>query len=216
MRTFNSQLHLVLTIVLACSVSFAVDREDNESERNRSGKIAELSIFRASGGSMPDAMSGITAGYFLNLNEMIFVEIAMLYNTRGENTFAHFLRSGNSVGFHYRKFLGNSWNISPGIDYRTIHVNDFWDAGPDSFSRSFKGTSTALNFQIGNQWQWEYVTFKVDWIGVSYPVSHEITESKSSSQSNPQGEAAELQRDQDRFVRKPTWNLLKLGLGWSF
>lgn len=71
----------------------------------------------------------------------------------------------NAFSFSVRKYLGNSFYISPDIYFR-----DYARYPDHSSLRSYTLKDIGAGLSIGNQWYWKYLTFGIEWLGVRHSV----------------------------------------------
>lgn len=239
----NKLLCAGLIALLALNV-YAQENENTEVETSKieaktenSASLRSDKKFQVLGGLNligPNLSSatGLTGGYFLSSDKMLLLEVTS-GSLKGESTSTNsgsasstidkftLDNSSQSIGFHYKQFVGNSFYFRAGLDARstTFKATAYNTSLGQTEEYSFKGTSTAANFQIGNQWQFDNFTIGCDWVGVSVPLSHSITDEKIS----PAAMAADPVEYQNKmndlqkfFVKGALPNLLHFYLGASF
>ncbi|HWU43533.1 MAG TPA: hypothetical protein VN132_08850 [Bdellovibrio sp.] len=161
--------------------------------------------------------AGLTLGMFLSRNDLVQVEWAHGSNEVNDNALTTWsivraTAEGTSVGVNYKHFAGNSFYFKGGVDYRTIsyEYNDSWS--PEVYN--FKGRGVDASFLIGNQWQWDNFTLGCDWVGITVPLSHEITEEKITS--SQVGTNSDLKKAEDHYLKNAIAQGLRFYMGLSF
>jgi len=150
---------------------------------------------------------GLIYNYFYSRNQIFHIEATN--NSMVDRTLSTaYELSATSFGLYYKRFLGNSLYIRGGIDQRRI------DYTYNNGARQFQGSSTAAGVLIGNQWNWNHITFGCDWVGFSQPFASSISGERLAVPSV--SELAVLQDDQNRLVKNGVVNLLRVYLGASF
>lgn len=188
-------------------------QQQGSSEQSRLDKSYQVNAQVFGVGPSLASVSGVQFGIFIDPNSLVLFEV-----TSGSSSASNFASTykikASSIGIHYKHFVSNSFYWRGGMDYRTATVDyeDTWFTAGNL--RSFDGTSFALNFQIGNQWQWENFTMGVDWVGYSLPVTSSVGSEKFDRTSNY--ERTTIKNDEDSFLKNSHLNLLRLYLGMSF
>lgn len=196
--------------------------QEDSSEHHRLEKNFQLTANLLGIGPSFTSTLGIQGGKFIDRNSLILVELTSGTLSTPE-TAGSSVKLGSiydvkstSIGVHYKHFLGNSFYVRFGGDYRTLKYDyKYSSIGFSDDTRYFEGTSIAGNFQIGNQWQWENFTLGCDWVGLSLPVSNSISNEKVVS-STPDYDQTRLKEDENTFVKNAHLNLLRFYLGASF
>lgn len=72
------------------------------------------------------------------------------------------------------KFISNSFYLSGGPGYRLVAYNfevgaDYYGRAPDGFQKS-KYRDLGADLAVGSRWQWGYLTFGCEWVGLYMPV----------------------------------------------
>jgi hypothetical protein len=223
----------IMLSLLGSTLSYAADEdvevvpakktvEADSSENNRMNKtyIFDAQLL----GSGPNVISsqGLSAGYFLNRNMIVSIEATT--GTRDNDSFLFSTSSdsynirGNSVGVHFKHFVGNSFYYRTGIDYRSLkykydYTSSFSPA--NNVHRSFDGKSFGVTFAIGNQWQFENFNIGCDWIGFTVPLSKSISnESVTSPSATYDNE--QLADDEKTYIKNTSATLLRFYLGATF
>lgn len=236
MKSIAAFATVMITFSLNASAVEIPNSTTNASAQNLShGEIGSSSFHRADKsfqalatlfGSGPTAVgsSGLSLGFHLDPDSIVLVEMTSGRSTLSSNVWgldfsdAVTTVSGQSLGVHFKKFAGNSFYVRTGLDYRKIDYN--YKNSPFSATEemSFDGHSIAANFQIGNQWQWENFTLGCDWVGVTVPITSEVSEPRlnASAQSNASYYYSEYKRESDYYLKSMNINLLRFYLGASF
>ncbi|MBX2995101.1 MAG: hypothetical protein KF681_09770 [Bdellovibrionaceae bacterium] len=224
---------IIALLTLISSVSFAQQplrpdsatpgaasaRHVGRSEQNRADKKFQVTAQIVGLGPSIISSSGLQGSMFLDPNSQIMIEATSgsgrpLLNGLFGSDYEY---RASSFGVHYKRFVANSFYWRGGVDYRTSSVDykyTSWVGNPDS-TYKFSGNSVALNFQIGNQWQFDGFTLGCDWVGYSMPIASNVT----SEEVNSTDEAYYRRRmkdDQDDFLKNGHFNLVRFYLGASF
>ncbi len=209
-------------------------REDHElfadsSEANRLGKKWTIQLASPDTSTSLISGSGIAAGMFLDRNTQVIVDIKKGTALTDYSRFEWNLMDGYSAHFkptpqytqvavNYKRFLGNSYYLRAGGAYSSMdYTFDLTGSqfAEDRWVSSFSSQALLLVAGIGNQWQWENITFGCDWIGVATPVIYQI-----HRETPPPSKATEyvkkFEKDEKTYVRNSSISLLRLYLGASF
>lgn len=201
--------------------------EKDSSEHNRINKKFETSaILLGSGPNATGGNSGISIGYYFDLNKMIILEgTGNTHNQNGNafysssssggNISSHAFTKTSSYGIHFKHFTGNSFYYRIGADYRTVEYKYNFQ----SEEMGFNGDSITASFYIGNQWQWDSFTLGCDWVGLSAPISSKIKDSYKNSAAQTHDADyydRKLNRETDDYIKNININLLRFYLGASF
>lgn len=121
-----------------------------------------------------DAFSaGLISGFWIDEKSQLVLELMTgLYNVSyGENSAGRNVsRKGNTMGFHYRRFVTETIYLKGGLDLRYFDYSERQGADLGSFeSRSY-----SASFAIGSQWQRGKLVFGCDWIGSAIPFGTEF------------------------------------------
>ncbi|MFM6928035.1 MAG: hypothetical protein ACKOX6_06190 [Bdellovibrio sp.] len=147
----------------------------DSSEANRIGKKFSANWELFGSGPAGTSESGVSAAYHLNRNSLIQLE----YGKGGFSSFWSDLTSisfnGSHIGLHFKHFAGNSFYFKTGIDYRQIQYRYNYNSLTTDGAYDFEGNSIGASFVIGNQWQWDNFTLGCDWIGLTAPLTSEVT-----------------------------------------
>ena len=121
--------------------------------------------------------AGLRFGYFLK------PDYVLEYSTNATSNFVSSSEINQAV--MVRSFLGNSFNISMGINKRreeTGFLTDFLMSVFDSaiekssdenitgIKNHISATDYGIQVFLGNQWQWSYITVGIDWVGYYHPL----------------------------------------------
>lgn len=196
----------------------------DESMQNRQGKQWQFDVNLMGVGPSLTGTGGLIGAYFLSPDQLILVELTSGSLGAGTNVDDDKVGSdyditSKSIGVHYKQFTGNSFYFRAGGDFRSMNYKySFTSANPaDSSNMEFSGTSFALNFQIGNQWQWDNFTLGCDWVGVSIPVTSKVTEDRFVSNGIYSSiDRKQYNDDSKALVESSHLNLLRFYLGASF
>jgi hypothetical protein len=159
---------------------------------------------------------GLVGGYFLNRNMVVQAEVmgGELYSESIVNAWSSGSLDvdGRSFGAHFKHYVGNSFYYRAGLDWRSLKYR-FADTFSGT-SGQFDGTSLAVTFNIGNQWQWSNFTLGCDWVGLSVPLSksfkNELLVTGTSYDAN------DFDEDKELLVSKTNLNLVRFYIGASF
>lgn len=190
-----------------------VEKDSSEHMRMNKKLTVQWQLFGS--GANGTSQSAIIAGYHLDRNSIIQLE-AGGGGTSFRNTFfnsSEYSYDSYSVGAHFKKFLGNSFYVKSGIDYRTVKYR--FDYGYSSVKTGFEGNSTAASIVIGNQWQWNNFTLGCDWIGLSLPFAHNIT-SETLSDNADSYHRTSLDEDEEHYLKNGYAQALRFYVGYSF
>lgn len=180
----------------------------NRMDKKYAGWVQLLGVGPSVSGS-----SGAAFGYFHTSDDIFFLEL-----TKGSADSAlaswngYFNIDTKSVGVHWKHFTGNSFYLNTGLDFRSVDYE--YSNSVTATTSEFEATSTALSFAIGNQWQWDNFTMGCDWVGVSVPLTDDI--SKASITTGSTFEEDEFREDQKLFSEETHIQLLRFYLGASF
>ncbi|MNT16573.1 hypothetical protein D3C72_1516840 [compost metagenome] len=124
-------------------------------------------------------------------------------------------REGTTVGAYVKKFVSNSFYAKGGAEYTKVkYDNDYlWNFSGNSDAYGFEANVLSAGLVIGNQWQWENFTLGCDWIGLTLPVSHEVTSEYSDSYALAKKYNKE---DQETLLENASATVLRFYVGASF
>ena len=184
--------------VLESETSYVVK---DSSEFNRMNKKYSLSYESSSGIIFQGA--AIVGSYLLNRNDLILLEL------RSEKVFLGTILAAafgykedtrnDSFGVNYKHFFGNSFFIRSGLSYHNVSDSSKYVGSVSTTSDSFSFTGNLTNFGIGigNDWQWDKFTLGFDWIRITIPVAHTITDEQYTSNNK-----SSIEFNEDIFFRK--------------
>lgn len=201
----------------------------NNSEMNRRDKKYQLNLILTGSGPTAAGSLGLSAGYFLEKDKMLFLEvtdskttfskISLTTNDAAKPNFEETLK-GQSIGVHYKQFTGNSFYFRTGLDYGKTSYNFKYTPSStgNTENASLSGDALYANFQIGNQWQWENFTLGCDWVGLSVPLySHESDRSMNSfAQADESYYSDKLDKASSDFIKGAHLNIVRFYLGATF
>jgi hypothetical protein len=114
-----------------------------------------------------------------------------------------------------RWFLGNSFYGSLGIGRRTISADFDLSSvlGSSAFDVGATVNELTVNGGLGSEWQWQTVTFGVDWLGVRLPLRR-LGTSDTFPDTAVTPEARRIKAATfDRIAGGPSFSLLGFSLG---
>lgn len=124
---------------------------------------------------------GLEVGLFLGPNEILSIQKRPYQNLFGGSDYGSTF-SGVSYGLHFKHFLGDSFYVTTGLDY--YEYGEGSGRISSSTPRSYvNGNAVAVEFAIGNHWQWNGFSLGCDWFGLLFPVSRNITLAQNDSTS---------------------------------
>ena len=189
---------------------------ENSSAFHRIGKNVELGVNVLGFDTATLLTTGLYAAYRLNRNSSLLLDFSSgNFDTSFWNS--NTTRKINSLGIHFKQFFGNTFYLRSGLEHRTAkYTYDY--TGTTPYGARFDAQSTALNFQIGNQWQWQNFTLGCDWFGFSAPLTSSVSNESITSSNASDAEYArkDSQGEQDRMVKKTSYTFTRLYLGWAF
>lgn len=210
------------TLLSSLIFSFAAQAQypspRKRSSENRIDKDITINYMALGIGPSRSGSIGGNFGVFLTSDSQIDLEIVNGKELL-ENWFSwssSYDIKTSSAGIHYKQFLGNTFYMRFGGDYRKV---DYHYTNKDIFTgdllteNRFKGTSVAATVLIGNQWQWENFTMGCDWFGFAFPISHSV-ESESATGSVPN--VQNLEDNKDYLLKNPTALAVRFYIGASF
>lgn len=201
----------------------------HESAVNRENKQWEVHLIGTGLGPSLTGTTGVVAAYHLSTDQEVLIELtsgsleadsSFSSSVSTDKTGSSYDIKSKSLGVHYKQFTGNSFYFRTGADFRTIDYNYQYRSvsfPADNADIEFTGTSFAANFQIGNQWQWDNFTLGCDWVGISVPITHSISDERFVSTGLFEDYDRKRMADDKKFlVEGSNLNLLRFYLGASF
>lgn len=190
---------------------------EGSSEYNRMNQSMNIGAQVIGVGPSSEATQGLYAAFQLDRNSLVLIEGTRSDRERG--LFDPTSIKTRSLGVHYKQFLGNSFYVRGGIDWREAEYRDVYNSsyGLSEFDYqiSFRGTSTAVSVSIGNQWTYRNFILGCDWIGGVQPLSHSFSEDRvSGSVSSWRQDDYEVEKK--RLVSGFVTQGLRLYLGLAF
>ena len=158
----------------------------------------------------PVSAKGLNAGFFIDRNSLVQFE-----GSTGKTSWFFYDIEAATLGLHYKHFLGNSFYINAGADYRKVRISNphFFDLFASNKDLG-EAESIAASFAIGNQWQWQNFTLGCDWIGLMVPVvtlsTHYDSTGLNATDKN------DLDKAWDDVARAGSAMLLRFYFGFSF
>ncbi|HEX7675336.1 MAG TPA: hypothetical protein VF412_14270 [Bdellovibrio sp.] len=152
---------------------------------NRQSKNLTMQIQPVGIGAIGTNESEFILGFHLDGNNILQIEAGIgrsdfaLNKWDGQSEDKELLK-GQSVGFHYKHFLGNSLYVKAGADYREIKYQG--EVTSPDFA-NIEGTSGVASVLIGSQWQWTTLTIGCDWIGGGIPFAQYYSSTYGNSSS---------------------------------
>lgn len=199
---------------------------EDSSELNRQNKNYQLNAILAGIGPSISSTAGVSFGYHLNPDQVILIEAtagSLTGSASASGSLSYITGSTleiktRSFGAHFKHYVTNSFYYRAGADYRTATYDYKYTSifSSNTDTGSFKGSSLAANFQIGNQWQWENFTLGCDWVGYSLPVSSSVEDLTYTSSYDSAAQKKYTEDQADTLIKNPHLNLLRFYLGASF
>jgi hypothetical protein len=162
--------------------------EEDSSEANRINKTlsATWQVFGTGPNNTPS--DGFALSYFFNRNSVLMLDWTSNDLSKNSMAWDSLVWQNNDIrattlGLHFKKFLGNSFYVRAGADYRMVNFRGTNSSGDVSHPviTQFQGHSLAAEAAIGNQWQWSWFTLGCDWVGAVLPFSWNITDGSITS-----------------------------------
>lgn len=184
------------------------------SAQNRQNKTwtAEWQMF----GVGPNGTSegAVIIGHHIDANSLWQIEVGS-GGTSGSTLWLidHLEYSGTAIGVHYKRFIGNSFYVKMGIDYRSVKYDYTYPFS--GYEEHFEGNSIAAGLVIGNQWQWDNFTLGCDWVGVSLPFASSVTNETVASSSDSYYRSS-LDDAEAKYLRNGFAQALRFYVGYSF
>lgn len=192
-------------------------RPDYSSEHNRAGKKFVAALQLVGGSTLTGSGQGVIAGYQADRNTVLQVEFSKGSSKTGDKeTDGINEREGTTVGAYAKRFMSNSFYAKGGVEYTKVkYDNDYlWNfASTTTDAYGFEANVISAALVIGNQWQWENFTLGCDWIGLSLPMSHEVTSEYSDSYALAKKYNKE---DQETLLENASATVLRFYVGATF
>jgi len=172
---------------------------------------------------------GLDFGFFFTDNSMLTLELSgggtiFGYDDwNGSDSYTdyreyHEMKEGYSLGLAYKYFLGNTFYIKSGADFKTLRykytMKDNGNSAANT-SRKFSGDTASLSFAVGNQWQFKYLTLGCDWFGLDAPILSRVYNVEYSATADGQ-DRKDNRQDINRYVTGLGVNVLRFYVGASF
>lgn len=193
--------------------AFAAVDEEAMSVKNRKAKEYSIALQLFGFGPTASITNGIHAGYFIDSNSLLQVEILagndpVIWGT------GRYTISSYSVGTYYKLFMTPTFYIKLGTDFKNVRYKYEDDRTGGTEERTeFTGNSLGGHFSVGHQWQWQNFTFGFDWIGISAPF---ISQIQSTFTGGATPNQRRLDGDQSRYLKDNIIIILHGYLGASF
>lgn len=216
MSLIKKSIYLCLTFCFLLAPAYGADFSSGSrgiSEANRADKNYSLTYMVLGFGPSRSVGAGGTFGIHLTPNTKIDFEFtagrAVVLSLFGSN----YDISTTSKGVHLKTFMGNSFYVRIGADYRDVKYKYTSPSWSSNTTEKFEGDSITVTGLIGNQWQWDNFTLGCDWIGYALPVTSKV---KSESVEGATSYRDVFKDDQDFFLKQPAAIALRFYLGASF
>ncbi|MEQ1875292.1 MAG: hypothetical protein ABL958_01510 [Bdellovibrionia bacterium] len=203
--------------------------QDGASSSNRATKSFMVVAQPVGFGPIPSMTNGLILGYFAQPDLILQLELCNGFrfnysgteqkdeNGNGSSTSSIAWRSefwATSVGVHAKYFLGNSFFVKGGLDYRNIRQGDIFYTTSTERTYEFNGRSLSVAVAIGNQWQFSWFTHGIDIVGIVLPISHSVSETFPASPTTyGQGRTRD---GEDAYLKASSAILARYYLGASF
>lgn len=213
------QIFISIALILVLPIQLIADDsvQLGYSEAHREGKQYFFAGQPIGLGPIGFTSNGLSGGLFLDRNSLFVLTIKSGKNL---NFFAdwpgRFDLKYSSISVNYKKFVNTSFYINSAGEFRKIDYSRerYSELISDYETSTFTGSAVALNFAIGNQWQWDSFTLGCDWAGISIPIASRIdTESKNSSDTN---NLNYFEDDKNKYMKNTTGYFVQFYLGASF
>jgi hypothetical protein len=150
--------------VVKTQVETKIPSPDTTSLANREGK--KFAVTASVGSVFERSTVGFEVGYYLNPSEVLSASYLFDKDAEAEkNTYKGYNNFFSVARVNYKKFLGNSFYLSPSLFYK-IEKEQTSYIYTDSV-RNSSVSDTGVGFVIGNQWQFDNFTIGCDWIGLN-------------------------------------------------
>ena len=190
---------------------------ENSSEANRLGKKVVIGAQVLGMGLLGASGQGLALGYHFDRNTVAQLEFfSGVRKNNLDSIFDNYEAKVNSLSLHVKKFLANSFYVKGGIDYSTVKYNNKYiftsSANKDAYG--FEGNMVSASILIGNQWQWENFTLGCDWVGITLPISNQVT--SEFSDTTVASNARYNKEDQEALLKNGTGQALRFYIGATF
>lgn len=221
-----SFLLTILTIqASAQETAMSASLDNGTSSAKRVGKNTMLTAQIGGMGTTYDGntpatyLMGGSAGFFLNSDLILSVDLQSFVGGNGY-VFDSNRVTEKSLGVSLKKFAGNSFYVSGGLDARRVQyeqTKETWliFSTDQKSTMSFEGNLLSANLALGNQWQFTGFTLGCDWIGVSLPLSSQITKSTVAGDVSASAQT-DYDNAQEALLHKINYRVARLYLGASF
>jgi hypothetical protein len=193
--------------------SYDDDGPSGKSARNREGKSVLLTATPIGLGPVTLVSQGLSAGLYVNPDAI--VQLDFLANADDDYDGSNYDTKIRSLGLFFKQFLGNSFYIKPGFEYRWIH-HSYNYSGLNSESWGFKANTLGVSLAIGNQWQFRGFTMGCDWFGVSQTFTRDTTEEYYVNAPSSTYAQRQLEEDKDDYIDRVNFKFVHFYLGASF
>jgi len=188
------------------------------SEARRQDMSYELIAQPVGIGPATTFSNAVTFGYFLEPNSLLELEYlkGQSFVFLGD-LFDSLKKDVQTIGIYNKKFLGNTFYLRYGVNYRTVdyrYSSANWFNSTSSEEYSFKATTFAMSLGLGNQWQWgSGFTLGCDWLSLEAPFGTQLS---SENYSGSRATLDELHSREDLMSKDIGVNLVHFYLGASF
>ena len=222
--------NIIVALMVLAAAQSARAQEGGGSRANRANKSIMIALQPIGFGPIPSLTNALIVGYFLEPDLVLQLEVANGFRinytaveagkdengsgTSSSSTGWEVEYKANSAGLYAKYFVGNSFYVKGGVDYRNVVQKDIYYTTLSQRAYEFNGNALALAFAFGNQFQFSYFTLGFDIAGYVVPVSNSVTE------TFPAGATAYGERRsrdaQDAYLKQPSAILGRFYLGASF
>jgi hypothetical protein len=143
----------------------------NSHRDERKGFVIDAQLFGLTAPRTLALVSGLTVGTYLNEHLLLSADYTYANSTEDSIDSRH--ASVRSFGIHARYFLGHSFNLKTGVDYRDINATSYYYSSDPRLSTSRQDAGVDLS--IGNLWTFgSGFMLGADWVTYIQPLwSHE-------------------------------------------
>lgn len=180
-------------------------------------KVQPIGLGPYIGSYMDQGMTG--AGLGLHFGDNTILEFTYKTNSTAEDDrkrYNDYIIYWESLSVSFKQFLGNSFYLSVGGEYRKLSYNytSYLPNGVLEENTQFSGSSTLATFGLGNQWSWEHMFMGCDWFIMNLPMSNKVnneyTAGTFSSNIN------RLNDDKAKYLENFNMSFVQFYLGASF